>query len=82
MPFDLPSSSVTSFFGAIPPMIFFYIRHKVKRIPGGVYMHPALPPFLTIPPQPTLIIASLNGSLFSLIFISTRLRSTISKSSR
>ncbi|KAF8689085.1 Frag1/DRAM/Sfk1 family, partial [Rhizoctonia solani] len=28
----------TSFFGALPPMIYFFIRHKVQRIPGA-YTH-------------------------------------------
>ncbi|QRW03702.1 Frag1 domain-containing protein [Ceratobasidium sp. AG-Ba] len=28
----------SSFFGAIPPMIYFFIRHKVHRIPGA-YTH-------------------------------------------
>ncbi|CAE6426794.1 unnamed protein product [Rhizoctonia solani] len=28
----------TSFFGAIPPMIYFFIRHKVQKIPGA-YTH-------------------------------------------
>lgn len=70
----------SSFFGTLVPLIYFFIQHKVHRVPGGMAHHIALRqkerqfsdadwPFQLIRPMP-----SSNGRLSSSTLPSTRLR--------
>ena len=34
--------TASAFFGAIAPLVYFYIQHKVHRVPGGEQIDPVL----------------------------------------
>lgn len=55
------SLTLASFFGSIVPMIYFFVRHKVHRVPGGASCPVSRQPLANATTQPTRAIASSNG---------------------
>lgn len=53
-----------TFYGTILPLVYFFIRHKVHRVPGGMSSRAVCPDLHLMRLQPTRPTRSLSGRLF------------------